>query len=66
MCAYLKSKTCFNVKSRTYYFYMKAKTLADFQICISVPLLKNGMSAKERVFEFLYVFFFFFFLIIAI
>ena len=25
-------------KSSTYYFYMKANILADFQICISVPL----------------------------
>ena len=30
-CAHL-----FNVKSSTYYFYMTTKTLADFQICISV------------------------------
>ena len=27
-----------NVTSSTYYFHMKAKMLADFQICISVPL----------------------------
>ena len=33
-----KSKTCFNVKSSTHYFHMKAKILADFKICISVPL----------------------------
>ena len=33
-----KSKRCFNVKSSTYYFHMKKKILADFQICISVPL----------------------------
>ena len=33
-----KSKRCFNVKSSTYYFHMKTKILADFQICISVPL----------------------------
>ena len=26
------------VKSSTYYFHMKAEILADFQICISVPL----------------------------
>ena len=26
------------MKSSTYYFHMKAKILADFQICISVPL----------------------------
>ena len=37
-CTYLKNKRCFNVKSLTFYFHMKTKTLADFQICISVPL----------------------------
>ena len=26
------------MKSSTYYFHMKTKTLADFEICISVPL----------------------------
>ena len=35
-CAYLKR--LFNVKSSTYYFDMKTKILADFQICISVTL----------------------------
>ena len=29
-----KSKRCFNVKSSTCYFQMKAKILSDFQICI--------------------------------
>ena len=33
-----KSKRCFNVKSPTYYFHIKANTMADFQICISVTL----------------------------
>ena len=33
-----KSKRCFNVKSSTYYFHMKTKLFADFQIYISVPL----------------------------
>ena len=33
-----KSKKRFNVKSPTFYFYMKTKILVDFQICISVPL----------------------------
>ena len=32
------SERCFNAKSSTYHFHMKTKTLADFQICISVPL----------------------------
>ena len=34
----LKSERCFNVKSSTYYFHVKMKIFADFQICISVPL----------------------------
>ena len=34
-----KSKRCFNVKSSTYYFHLKTKILADFQICISVPII---------------------------
>ena len=33
-----KSKRRFNLKSPTYYFHMKTKMLADFQICISEPL----------------------------
>ena len=42
MCTYLKKiKVCFNVKSPTYYFYVRTKILADFQICISVPLKKT-------------------------
>ena len=32
-----KRKMCFNVKSSIYYFHVKAKILADFKICISVP-----------------------------
>ena len=27
------------MKSSTYYFHVKANILADFQICISVPLI---------------------------
>ena len=34
-----KSKRCFDVKSLTYYFHLKMQILADFQICISVPLI---------------------------
>ena len=38
-CAHIsKRKRCFNVKSPTYYFHVKTKILADFQICISVSL----------------------------
>ena len=36
-----QSVKCFNVKSSTYYFHMKTKILADFQICISVPLMED-------------------------
>ena len=34
----LKGKRSFNVISSTFYFHVKAKIMADFQICISVPL----------------------------
>ena len=33
-----ESKRCFNVKSSAYYFHVKTKISADFQICVSVPL----------------------------
>ena len=33
------------MKSLTYYFYMKIKILADFRICISVPLIQICISA---------------------
>ena len=39
-----KCKRCFNVKSSTYYFHMKAKIFTDFQICISVPLKKTKLN----------------------
>ena len=42
-----KSKRCFNVKSSTLYFHMKTKILADFQICISVPLSCKIMQKKN-------------------
>ena len=37
------------MKSSTHYFYMKAKILADFQICISVPLRKNKKGIDPKV-----------------
>ena len=38
-CAHTsESKRYFNVKSSTYYFHMKTKILADFHICVSLPL----------------------------
>ena len=36
----IKRHRCINVKSSTY-FHMKTKILADFEICISVPLNKS-------------------------
>ena len=41
----LKSKRSFHAKSSIYYFHMKTKILADFQICISASLrLKEFMK----------------------
>ena len=45
-----KSKRCFIVKSSTYYFHMKTKILADFQICISVPF-KCSFSVWRKYFQ---------------
>ena len=42
-----KSKRCFNVKSPTYCFHMKTEILADFQICISVPLRNPSLKNPE-------------------
>ena len=36
-----KCKSCFNVESSTYYFHVKKMTLADFEICISLPLIMS-------------------------
>ena len=44
-----QSKRCFNVKSSTYYFPMKTKILADFQICISVPSSSNCLNKLNKV-----------------
>ena len=38
----------FNVKFSTYYFHMKTKILADFQICISVPLISDAKSCPKQ------------------
>ena len=34
-----ESKRCYNVIPSVHYFYIMTNTLADFQICISVPLI---------------------------
>ena len=36
-----ESKRYFNVKFSRYYFFVKTKILADFPICIIVPLTKT-------------------------
>ena len=41
-----KLKGAFNVKFSTYYFHVKTKMLADFQICISVPLTTEVLNRK--------------------
>ena len=43
---YSKSKRCFNAKFSTYYFHMKTKILADFSICITVPLSFLGLESS--------------------
>ena len=46
---YMSSKIfLFNVKSSTYYFYMKKKILTDFQNCISIPLRKLSARAFHQ------------------
>ena len=42
-----KRRMYFNVKSLAYYFHVKANILADFQICISVPLIS---WSKTKIF----------------
>ena len=57
MCAYLKSKRDFNVKSSTNYFHVKTEVSEDLQICISmllsllsVPLRRLYRTSCLRVF----------------
>ena len=45
-----KNKRYFNAKSSTYHLHMKQKILADFQICISVPLLEYVLITLMRDF----------------
>ena len=54
----------FNVKLSTYYFHMKTKILADFQICISVPLRSQNtfFFEVEKYWGFFGFFYFCFFL----
>ena len=42
---------CFNVKSSTYYFHVKAKVLAHFQICISAPLNASFLSSNMKLLQ---------------
>ena len=51
-CAYLKIKSCFNVKFSTFYVHVKTNILPDFQICISVPLRQlDKSSISEELVE---------------
>ena len=45
----LKHKRCFNVKFAPFYFHVKAKILADFQICISVPLTSYFLLKTKQL-----------------
>ena len=44
-----KSKRCFNVKFSIYLFHIKTKILADFQICISVPLIPKWLFGEIKL-----------------
>ena len=44
-----KSRTCFNRKTSSYYFDVKTKILADFRICISVPLSKMHSASTPEL-----------------
>ena len=35
------------MKSSTYYFHIETKILADFQICISAPLIADGKENQK-------------------
>ena len=48
-CAISKRKTCFYVKSLRYYLHVKTNILADFQICISVPLISCAKPAFLQI-----------------
>ena len=41
-----ESERCFDMKSSRCYFHMKAKILADFQICVSAPSNHFSLDLK--------------------
>ena len=47
-----ESKECYNVIPTVYDFYVKKKMLADFQICISVPLRQVAKTKCQSVSRF--------------
>ena len=55
-CVYLKSEQCYNVKSSTYYFYMKTKILAGIHICVRVPLALCNIRQFHRIFKYSLIF----------
>ena len=49
-CVYLKKYyRYYKTKPWAYYFYVKTMMPADFDICISVPLIDRGMIVKPTV-----------------
>ena len=44
-----KSKRRYNLIPSVHYFYVKTKMLAEFQICISVPLRAFGKKMDLKV-----------------
>ena len=50
-----KCKCSFNVKSTTYYFHVKTKILADFQIWITVPSKNDRQKDQSCYFVILYL-----------
>ena len=45
-----ESEWSFNVKSSTYHFHVRTNTLANFHICISVPLRNQSREKCSKDF----------------
>ena len=43
-----ESKRCYNKIFSVHYFYAKTNMLADFQICVSVPLKLCDIKSTEK------------------
>ena len=44
-----ESKRCYNVIPSVHYFHVKTEMLADFQICISVPLMLEDLLIPSNL-----------------